>query len=1054
MDQDISTLITQFTTFSSDEDTSRYSKYSKSIAELIEAKELTLLQFVQRLGEKIVSTEDDERLKAVHCLTEVIHEIDNGKLSKQDINVLVEFYLNKFDDKYCFKYVIQGIDHLIHFNQFNPGLNDNLLKILSAINEKYDVANHLAKNRYEIFKLVDDILTVSRDAITTSKDLHDLYVKTFIQISTGEKDPRNLLMAFELNKRVGKYFSFDINNKLEKHYIDELYDNLFCYFPISFKPPPNDPYKITSEQLKMSLRSSLTSQPLYAQDLFNDLFEKLASTNPIVRNDVLLTMLEAVNTYDFEVLIQYWEKLWNGLRFEVLHFENPNLFDPTSTHLIPENLLSIDDLDENKPVYLVLEILTQLTIKLSDERIYLDFVTENLSSNLNITNKFFKQAIILLSCLASSTEDAFNYIQKFIFKYENLGKFISMPNTGDEEEPMEEDVSLTVSKQRDLIDNFGYTLISYQVISNKLRDNSSFFSSNYLVEVKDNLIVFLGQLLQVSSNIEKTLKCKIVQQYVKLIGLRRFLTYEEKFVIITILNDMFFELSSSKFDDIVVEEIIKGFTTLIAQKSDELNKLIIEIYLPNVISKLDENVDNMDVFEQYLGLLQRIIVNYQFLEVLSIRLINKLNYHAKEINFKIIKLIIQLILKIQSENQFLMNSWFKTFIPHLFTFLNKFDVNSVEEWDLKNFEITSELIGLIIKYNDSTKHQEILDQFVQSFYESKQSNSLNLTGYNLLKESNLMVIIYNKVLSNIDKSTNINVGDSSIGSLVELIYGCKNEQMKLYYLQHLSLLINKFYDNKEVLSLKLQELYTFDDLKKFEISIWIIKALVLKLHPVGMKYLNENLNNLDSKYSGIVLRAFDIVLKDLKIYSINKELPKGSKIISKVQNLNVRLLYKQQMFNIILDKILENSESMVYLTLLSVLLKNIDSTILRFKVNDIIPLIIKSIKVNSLLETSLETLLIITDSNDLHDHLPYLIKRLLEVSSTKVVEGGKLINNENIRILALDCLLKLIKTNEKSAILVYKTDILNKTTNGLDDPKRSVRKLCCDIRQLLFELRE
>src|ERR1700733_15836474 len=33
-----------------------------------------------------------------------------------------------------------------------------------------------------------------------------------------------------------------------------LFNITFCYFPITFRPPPNDPYGITTEDLRLALR--------------------------------------------------------------------------------------------------------------------------------------------------------------------------------------------------------------------------------------------------------------------------------------------------------------------------------------------------------------------------------------------------------------------------------------------------------------------------------------------------------------------------------------------------------------------------------------------------------------------------------------------------------------------------------------------------------------------------------------------------------------------------------------------------------------------------------
>lgn len=44
-----------------------------------------------------------------------------------------------------------------------------------------------------------------------------------------------------------------------------MFDITFCYFPITFRPPPNDPYGITSDDLKKALRSCMSASPYFAK---------------------------------------------------------------------------------------------------------------------------------------------------------------------------------------------------------------------------------------------------------------------------------------------------------------------------------------------------------------------------------------------------------------------------------------------------------------------------------------------------------------------------------------------------------------------------------------------------------------------------------------------------------------------------------------------------------------------------------------------------------------------------------------------------------------------
>lgn len=62
-----------------------------------------------------------------------------------------------------------------------------------------------------------------------------------------------------------------------------MFDSVFCYFPITFRPPPDDPYGITAQDLKTRLRACIASTPLFARYAFPALLDKLDSTSPNVK---------------------------------------------------------------------------------------------------------------------------------------------------------------------------------------------------------------------------------------------------------------------------------------------------------------------------------------------------------------------------------------------------------------------------------------------------------------------------------------------------------------------------------------------------------------------------------------------------------------------------------------------------------------------------------------------------------------------------------------------------------------------------------------------------
>ncbi|KAK3059796.1 hypothetical protein LTS18_010042, partial [Coniosporium uncinatum] len=94
----------------------------------------------------------------------------------------------------------------------------------------------------------------------------------FVSYFDGEKDPRNLMIVFSILKV--PMTEWDI-----QPYAQDLFDSVFNYFPITFRPPPDDPYGITSQQLKDRLRECIAATGDFAPYAFPALLDKLDSVS-------------------------------------------------------------------------------------------------------------------------------------------------------------------------------------------------------------------------------------------------------------------------------------------------------------------------------------------------------------------------------------------------------------------------------------------------------------------------------------------------------------------------------------------------------------------------------------------------------------------------------------------------------------------------------------------------------------------------------------------------------------------------------------------------------
>ncbi|CUM64349.1 uncharacterized protein PRCAT00001951001 [Priceomyces carsonii] len=1096
---DTLTLISQYIASANDEISSN--PYAVGLSEMMARDEMSLLELIQQLGPNLTSDKDLIRSRAISCLVDTLKELKQLKLSRHDINVLLDFFLAKMEDQNSVQQALSGLKTIMEFKTFHPKLNDNLLRILEVLLKSYEPRKYLARVRYESFEVLSTAMEHHLQFLQSNQEVAIAYVKSFIHVASGEKDPRNLLISFELNKQISEGLCF-IGTVHNEELINELFDVCFCYFPISFSPPENDPYKITADDLKLRLRSTIASNSLFAKDSFPSLFEKLTSTNILVRNDVLQTLLRCVISYNQETILQYYVTIWNALKFEVLH-NDISEFSPNSRDLIPD-YEKISDTDELKPLVLALLIIKELSSTMCDtesSEAFLEMVTNELNDNLKtIKSKLFKHSVLLLSVVASSSDVAFNFIVKDLFSYNIWGKFINLepeePSPAENVDAIDisEDILLDIANQRDLVDCLGFIFSSYKCLAATANDSLQFLANNSLRKYKDYLLIFLGLLLGSSSSLERTLRCKVVQQMTKLITLPKYLTLQDVQLVLGYFSETMISLMEEENNwekDVVVEEIVQGLRVIVEDHSpiDEQKlaktSLVIEIFLPPLFDRLsfdDGSSCNLAQFKKVLYILKELCVNYQILEVYSVRLLSKLEPLERsliipmdskiEIFEEVTILFSECIYKVEVINQFLTNSWYRNFVPRFLSLL----YNLTSQKNDYLLELSSDVIGLIVKFTDGSKHQEIFDDFVRLLLMNKPVFE-NVRAQNLIEDPNSTITLFNKVLSNIDKSVEVNLVDvkTVISLEIDVIYEIEGDDLlRLNYLQNIALWTNKFVILKSELNFVENKMeFLFSEIviesdkefsthiiKSFEVLIWLIKALVLRNCEIGTTYLLKIiglLQNKNQRIKELAANSLDIIFIDLPLF---KNLtPKVKRIISKVANLNVRLLYKQQNFELILPKLIDGyteTKDEYYLLSMSLILKNLPSNILRPHLKTILPLILNSllIKNSTTLNASLSTLDVIINENPdlIVPHVSSIIPKLIELSVGKVASNKKLVNDVSIRLLSLECLSSIIGKIDLQYLLKYKHNLIQSLEKGLDDKKRDVRKLCSDLRQALFEL--
>ncbi|ODQ67104.1 ARM repeat-containing protein [Nadsonia fulvescens var. elongata DSM 6958] len=1007
----------------SDDDSSDSIRITTELAEVIMSGKAKLVELVQLLGDHLTTEDSVTRSKATSCISGTITQLKPETLTRQQVSVVTSFFSERLVDDESIKPVLSGLKAIVNMDNFSVSNTEDLL---NSIFENVEMSRLTQSNRHIVFEILAKILNRHLNYI---KSLGGMFVKGFIKITSGEKDPRNLMASFSINKVILEHF--DITE-----FVEDLFDVTFCYFPITFQPPPNDPYKISSDDLKMALRSCISANDLFAKDAFPGLIEKLNSSFLSVKRDTLITMKSCVENYGFEVIKSNWKLLWNGIKFEVLHGSEEDVPD------------------------LTLEVLKAIasTLTKAPESFYLAEYLDTVSSDCNDKiktpqGKLSQESARIVSSIAQSGHESFEYI---------INKSIPVV-LGSCVEPMQIDLL------RAVLDILFQFLDAAEVIYGP-ENKKDMVKTCPLVAYKDPIFGLLNRTLMGSSRNEVSLINLAIVSLIKLTQLKSVLDINEVGLIVQYLDEIILTEENENISVVALSGL-----TQIAKKNVNL---ILDITFPAFLSQLPDTdtsnhaqTDNKLTKKtslQILGYLADLSSSKVIFEVLCIRLINKLDVvvangaSAQYIQAIFLNLYNALV-KVSRDPENDLTFYANRFLPEIFTRVFNASFEEPEGHALRSvtvIDITANMFVLISRELSEIQESFILDLFDVFVHESPSSLLISAKySRSSLLEGTIatnLVSIFVSALAPIQKEIPL-PGVEPNQLLQKVIDVCKsvtNIHDRLGFLRLSGLIINKWITNSDSdsvasqlksLMLGVEELNDMRvSISNLEIFCWISKGLVLRGDQQGYSAVNQLVSLFShSKLGVFVCRALDIVFSD-------------DDILCKENNVIIRLLSKHRLFSTVVPQLVEGFKSAEgsiqanYLVGLSCILRSVPSKVILPEVPKFISLLIQSLSLSdpSVKEATIDTLTVImVDSSEvLSAHISTLIKQLLESSKPSLA------NTPAVRLAALNCLKLFPKTFKMGLLLPYKQQVIQELSIGISDAKRDVRKGAADCRQEFFEL--
>ncbi|BEJ17350.1 hypothetical protein CspHIS471_0607510 [Cutaneotrichosporon sp. HIS471] len=264
----------------------------------------TLLDVVRALGSFLVSETESVRSRGLEYLSNVVAAVDRKQINRPAATTLRSFFLSKLDDG--LEHALKALGVLARLSSFG---DEEAEEVYRAIVENVNMRAYPQGVRHQVYLLFDALLAGHRYAF---KSMGPEFISSYCKMVDGEKDPRNLMLLFQLDTVILR--EFNVASQIE-----ELFDITFCYFPITFRPPPNDPYRISADDLKVALRGVLSATAAFAPVALPLLLEKFQTSSGQTMKDLLQTITACFPVYGAQAVGERGDEFWDLIKTEILY---------------------------------------------------------------------------------------------------------------------------------------------------------------------------------------------------------------------------------------------------------------------------------------------------------------------------------------------------------------------------------------------------------------------------------------------------------------------------------------------------------------------------------------------------------------------------------------------------------------------------------------------------------------------------------------------------------------------------------------------------------------